>query len=174
MADNSHVPEIQLSYDDAEARMIITKVAAALDSQHFGEGGHVLRSMMTAADINLGRATNKAANETVKEVADLMRMRQYHGKSGYGPNSKAFRRKANNQHMVERLKDHVNGQEHRIYTDISNNGYNYSQAFEYGLLSKNYPAHHPFEDAANHLGLSHVNGGNFENYADEAIKKGFS
>lgn len=60
MADNSHVPEIQLSYDDMDARMTIARIAATLDSQHFGESGHILRTMMTAADINLGREIGRA------------------------------------------------------------------------------------------------------------------
>lgn len=164
--NNDNVPEIVYDYDDSEAKRTIAAISAILDKDNFGSGGTVLRNMMASASHNLGSAVNKTANDTVKEVADLMRDRQYRQPS-YHPGTKPWESRKGRQRMVQGLKDHVDGNRHRIYTDVTNNGYNYSQAFEFGLLTKNYPAHHPFQDAASHLD------GKLEKNADEAIRKGF-
>lgn len=164
--NNDHIPEIVYDYDDEDMRKTMATLAATLDKNNFGDAGSKLLNMTARASVNGERAVNKTANETVKEVADLMRDRQYRQPS-YHPGTYAFDHKANNQHMVDRLKDHVDGNKHTIYTDITNKGYNYSQAFEFGLLTRKYPAHHPFEDAANHLN------GELEKNVDEGIRKGF-
>ena len=73
--------------------------------------------------------------------------------------------------MVSQVKDHVTDDKrtHLIYTDAtSKDGYNYSQAFEFGLLNRNYPAQHPFRDAGNKITPQ------VEKIAEEAIRKGFS
>lgn len=169
--NNDSIPEIDISYDDGQMKRTIASISSMLDRNHFGDAGAKLRNMTRAASHNGEMAVNKAAERTTNEVRDLMRERQYRQPS-YHPGVKAFDHKANNQHMVDRLKDHRDGNKHRIFTDITNGGYNYSQAFEFGLLTRRYPAHHPFQDAASHLGLNQMNG-SFDDEINEAIRKGF-
>lgn len=169
--NNDNVPKIILDYDDSELKRVMAEMSATLDKNGFGDGGRLLRNMTALASVGGQRATNKVAEQATNEVRDLMRERQYRQPS-YHPGIKAFDRKANNQRMVNNLKDHVDGNRHEIYTTTTNGGYNYSQAFEFGLLTRKYPAHHPFEDAANHLGLKQMNG-TFEQKVDKAIRKGF-
>ena len=169
--NNNYVPEIDLSYETDDTKQMMAEISAMLDKNGFGDAGRKLRIRTARALIAGDRAVNSMADQTVQEVAGLMRDRQYRQKS-YHPGTYAFNHKVNNQHMVDRLKDHKDGNTHRIYTDITNKGYNYSQAFEFGLLTKNYPAHHPFQDAANHLGLNQMNG-KLDSQVDEAIRKGF-
>lgn len=164
--NNDNVPKIIYDYDDSNMRKTMASIAAMLDKNDFGSAGSELLDETTRASAEVQNAINKTSNDMVKEVADLMRERQYRQPS-YHPGVKTFDRKANNQHMVDGLKDHRDGNKHVIYTDTTNGGYNYSQAFEFGLLTRNYPAHHPFEDAANHLN------GELEKNVDEALRKGF-
>jgi hypothetical protein len=170
--NNDNIPKIILDYDDSDMRQVMAQISATLDKNEFGAGGRRLRNMTALASVNGERATNKMAERAKGEVLDLMRERQYRQPS-YHPGTPAFDRKGNNQRMVDNLKDHVKGNRHEIYTTTTNGGYNYSQAFEFGLLTRKYPAHHPFEDAANHLNLKQLNGP-FEQAIDEAIRKGFS
>lgn len=164
--NNDHIPEIVYDYDDESMRKTLAVLAATLDKNHFGNAGNHLRHMAARASINGERAVNKTANQTVKEVGDLMKERQYRQPS-YHPGTYAYEHKANNQRLVHRLSDHVDGNKHTIYSDVTNKGYNYSQAFEFGLLTRNYPAHHPFQDAGTHLR------GVLEKNVDEGIRKGF-
>lgn len=168
---NDNIPEIVFDYDDSQMKSVMAQISATLDKNNFGDVGAKLRNMTAQASYNGERAVNKMAEQTTKEVLDLMRERQYRQPS-YHPGVKSFDRKANNQRMVDNLKDHVEGNKHRIYTTTTNGGYNYSQAFEFGLLTRNYPAHHPFQDAATHLGINHINGP-LDKEVDEAIKRGF-
>lgn len=170
--NNDNIPEIDFDYDDAEFKRTMASIAAVLDKNDFGDGGARLRAMSARASVAGERAVNQAAEETVTEVRNLMKERQYRQPS-YHPGVRAFDRKVNNQRMVNGLKDHVKGHQHRIYTDTTNHGYNYSQAFEFGLLTKNYPAHHPFQDAANHLGLNQING-DIDQRIDDALREGFN
>lgn len=170
--NNDNVPKIILDYDDSNMRAVSAQVSAVLDKNGFGDGGRVIRLETALAHTNAEKAVTKTADETVQEVATLMRMRQYHSKSGYGPGTKAFEKKANNQHMVDNLKDHVDGNRHEIYTTTTNDGYNYSQAFEFGLLTRNYPAQHPFQDTASLLNLNTTDG-LFEDEVCSAIRKGY-
>lgn len=168
---NDNIPEIVFDYDDSQMKSVMAQISATLDKNNFGDTGAKLRNMTAMASYNGERAVNKMAEQTTKEVLDLMRERQYRQPS-YHPGVKSFDRKANNQRMVDNLKDHVEGNKHRIYTTTTNGGYNYSQAFEFGLLTRNYPAHHPFQDAATHLGINQINGP-LDQEVDEAIKRGF-
>lgn len=170
--NNDNIPKIILDYDDSDMRQVMAQISATLDKNGFGDGGRRLRNMTALASVSGERATNKMSERAKGEVLDLMRERQYRQPS-YHPGTPAFDRKGNNQRMVDNLKDHVKGNRHEIYTTTTNGGYNYSQAFEFGLLTRKYPAHHPFEDAANHLNLKQLNGP-FEQAIDEAIRKGFS
>lgn len=170
--NNDNVPKIILDYDDSVFKRVMAEMSATLDKNGFGDGGRLLRNMTARASVAGQRATNHMAEIATNEVRDLMRERQYRQPS-YHPGVKAFDRKVNNQRMVENLKDHADDNRHEIYTTTTNGGYNYSQAFEFGLLTRRYPAHHPFEDAASHLGLNQMNG-SFEQEVDEAIRKGFS
>ena len=169
---NDNIPEIDFEYDDSQMRSVMAQISATLDKNSFGDAGARLRNMTAQASYNGERAVNKMAEQTTKEVLDLMRERQYRQPS-YHPGIKAFDRKANNQRMVDNLKDHVEGNKHRIYTTTTNGGYNYSQAFEFGLLTRRYPAHHPFQDAAAHLGINRLNGP-LDAEVDEAIRRGFN
>lgn len=169
--NNDHIPEIDISYDTSEAERTLASISAMLDKNGFGDAGRELRIRSARALTAGKRAVDDMADQTTKEVADLMRERQYRQPS-YHPGTYAFNHKANNQHMVDRLKDHKDGNKHRIYSDITNKGYNYSQAFEFGLLTKNYPAHHPFQDAANHLGLNQLHG-KLDDQVNDAIREGF-
>ena len=156
--NNDNVPKIVLDYDDDQAMETAATLAATLEKNGF-EGADNVRTMMANAHVEAGKAVNKTANETLKEVTDLMKERQYHSKSGY----------IGHGNMVSHTKDHVKGNHHEIYTDaLANDGYNYSQAFEFGLLTKDYPAHHPYEDTANHLK------GKLEENVTNAIKRGFN
>lgn len=170
--NNDNIPKIILEYDDSNLRQTMAQISATLDKNEFGAGGRRLRNMTALASVNGERATNKMAERAKGEVLDLMRDREYNQPS-YHPGVPAFERKAESQKMTTNLKDHVTGNRHEIYTTTTNGGYNYSQAFEFGLLTRKYPAHHPFEDAANHLNLKQLNGP-FEQAIDEAIRKGFS
>lgn len=169
--NNDNVPEIDISYDDSQMKQTMANISAMLDKNNFGDAGAKLRNMTASASYNCEQAVNKMAEQTTSEVRNLMRERQYRQPS-YHPGVRAFDRKADSQHMVNNLKDHVDDNKHRIFTSTTNNGYNYSQAFEFGLLTKNYPAHHPFQDAATHLGLNQLNG-SFDDEINEAIRKGF-
>lgn len=169
--NNDNVPEIDISYDDSQMKQTMANISAMLDKNNFGDAGAKLRNLTAAASYNGEQAVNKMAEQTTSEVRNLMKERQYRQPS-YHPGVKAFDHKANNQHMVDNLKDHKDGNKHRIYTDINNNGYNYSQAFEFGLLTRKYPAHHPFEDAANHLNL-HSGNGSLDDDVSNAISRGF-
>lgn len=169
--NNDNVPEIDISYDDSQMKQTMANISAMLDKNNFGDAGAKLRNLTAAASYNGEQAVNKMAEQTTSEVRNLMRERQYRQPS-YHPGTYAFDHKANNQHMVDNLKDHVDGNKHRIFTSTTNGGYNYSQAFEFGLLTRRYPAHHPFQDAATHLGLNQLNG-SFDDEIDEAIRKGF-
>ena len=170
--NNDNIPKIILEYDDSNLRQTMAQISATLDKNEFGTGGRRLRNMTALASVNGERATNTMAERAKGEVLDLMRDREYNQPS-YHPGVPAFERKAESQKMTTNLKDHVTGNRHEIYTTTTNGGYNYSQAFEFGLLTSKYPAHHPFEDAANHLNLKQLNGP-FEQAIDEAIRKGFS
>lgn len=170
--NNDNIPKIILEYDDSNLRQTMAQISATLDKNEFGAGGRRLRNMTTLASVNGERATNKMAERAKGKVLDLMRDREYNQPS-YHHGVPAFERKAESQKMTTNLKDHVTGNRHEIYTTTTNGGYNYSQAFEFGLLTRKYPAHHPFEDAANHLNLKQLNGP-FEQAIDEAIRKGFS
>ena len=154
---NDNVPKIVYEMDD-QATNTIAQIAATLDHNEFSAAGDLLRSMGAATAVNLERATNRTVNATIKEVTDLMKSRQYHSKSSY----------IGHGNMVSQVKDHKTSKgTHEIYTDaLAADGYNYSQAFEFGLLNRNYPAYHPFEDAARHLDDE------FERNVDEAIKRG--
>lgn len=169
--NNDNIPEIDFIYDDEQLKSVMANISATLDKNNFGNTGAKLRNMTAMASYNGERAVNKMVEKTTNEVRNLMRERQYR-QPGYHPGTKTFGRKANNQHMVDNLKDHVDGNKHRIYTTTTNGGYNYSQAFEFGLLTKNYPAHHPFQDAVNHLGVNQPNS-SLDDEIDEAIRKGF-
>lgn len=169
--NNDNIPEIDISYDDSQLKQAMASISATLDKNNFGDAGAKLRNMTATASYNGERAVNKLAEQTANEVRNLMKERQYRQPS-YHPGVKAFDRKADSQHMVNNLKDHVDGNKHRIYTTTTNGGYNYSQAFEFGLLTRKYPAHHPFQDAATHLGLNQMNG-SFDDDITEAIRKGF-
>ena len=170
--NNDNVPKIILDYDDSDMKRVVSELSATLDKNNFGDGGRRLRNMAALASVGAERATNKMAERATNEVRNVMRERQYNQPS-YHPGVRAFERKANSQRMVTNLKDHKNGNRHEIYTTTTNGGYNYSQAFEFGLLTRRYPAHHPFEDTATHLDLRQLNGP-FEQMIDEAIRKGFS
>lgn len=161
--NNDNIPQIAYEYDDNEAKHTIAAISATLDKNNFGDAGATLRNMMAQTDVNLEQATKHTADETVKEVGNLMKARQYHSKSGY----------VGHGLMVSNLKDHVDGKRHTVYTDATNKGYNYSQAFEFGLLTRDYPAHHPFQDAASHLGTDKPSGGLYEDEVEKAIRKGF-
>lgn len=169
--NNDNIPEIDISYDDSQMKHTMASISATLDKNNFSDAGAKLRNMTATASYNGERAVNKLAEQTTNEVRNLMKERQYRQPS-YHPGVKAFDRKADSQHMVNNLKDHVDGNKHRIYTTTTNGGYNYSQAFEFGLLTRKYPAHHPFQDAATHLGLNQMNG-SFDDEITEAIRKGF-
>ena len=169
--NNDHIPEIDLGYE--MDKQSFAELAAALDKNGFGDAGTQLRNMAADADVQVDRAVNGEADAVVKEVTDLFKERQYHSKSGYGPGSPAFDRKVNNQHLVDTVKDHHDDNKHRIFSNITNGGYNYSQAFEFGLLTRDYPAHHPFEDTVHHLGLNQLHG-EFDDKVNEAIRRGFS
>lgn len=169
--NNDHIPEIDLEYD--MDKQSFANIAATLDKNGFGDAGALLRNMTASADVGVERAINSGANDVVKEVTDLIKERQYHGKSGYGPGKHQFARKVNNQHLADTVKDHHDGHRHRIYASATNNGYNYSQAFEFGLLTRDYPAHHPFADTAQHLGLNQLHG-QLDEKVNEAIRRGFS
>lgn len=153
--DNEHVPKIVYEYDDEKMINSLHSIAGFLDENNFGGAGDDLRKLALSADDAVEQGTNKTVNETLKEVTDLMKERQYHSKSGY----------VGRGNMVKNVKDHQNDHRHEIYSDaLSKDGYNYSQAFEFGLLTLDYPAHHPFEDAYNHTQ------GLFEKNIDEALR----
>lgn len=170
--NNDSIPEIDISYQDSQMKSVMANISATLDKNNFGDAGARLRNMTAMASYNGERAVNKLAERTTDEVQSLMKERQYRQPS-YHPGVKAFDRKANNERMVDNLKDHVKDNKHRIYTTTTNGGYNYSQAFEFGLLTKNYPAHHPFQDAANHLGINRMHG-SFDDEINETLRKGFN
>lgn len=170
--NNDNVPKIILDYDDSNMRAVSAQVSAVLDKNGFGDGGRVVRLETAQASVLGKKATNKVAERTKAEVLDLMRMREYKQPSYNEADSKKWHAKHNNARMVDNLRDHVNGNRHEIYTTTTNGGYNYSQAFEFGLLTRNYPAHHPFQDAASHLGLNTMNG-LFEDEVCSAIRKGY-
>lgn len=169
--NNDNIPEIDISYQDSQMKSVMANISATLDKNNFGDAGARLRNMTAMASYNGERAVNKLAERTTDEVRNLMKERQYRQPS-YHPGVKAFDRKANNQRMVDNLKDHVKDNKHRIYTTTTNGGYNYSQAFEFGLLTRKYPAHHPFQDAANHLNLNQPDG-KLDQDVSEAIRRGF-
>lgn len=170
--NNDNVPKIVLEYDDSNMKQVAAEVSAVLDKNGFGDGGRAVRNMTARASVMGEKATNSAAEATKKEVLDLMRERQYRQPS-YGPKkADAWHAKHDSARMADNLKDHVKGNRHEIYTTTTNGGYNYSQAFEFGLLTRRYPAHHPFQDAASHLRLTTMNG-LFENKVCEAIRRGY-
>lgn len=170
--NNDNVPKIILEYDDSNMKEVAAQVAAVLDHNGFGNGGRAVRALTAKASVAGERATNGVAETTTNEVRNLMKERQYHQPS-YGPKKAAeWHNKHDNARMVENLKDHVKGNRHEIYTTTTNGGYNYSQAFEFGLLTRRYPAQHPFRDAASRLGLTTTNG-LFEDKVCEAIRKWF-
>lgn len=168
---NDNVPKIILDYDDSNMRAVSAQVSAVLDKNGFGNGGRVVRLETARASVLGEKATNRVAERTKAEVLTLMRERQYKQPS-YHPGVWAFDHKANNAHMVDNLRDHVNGNRHEIYTTTTNGGYNYSQAFEFGLLTRNYPAQHPFQDTASLLNLNTTDG-LFEDEVCSAIRKGY-
>lgn len=154
--NNDHIPKIIYEYDDENMRNSMNDIAKVLDENGFGSAGDELRKLTLSADEAIEHGTNKTVNETLKEVTDLMKERQYHSKSGY----------VGHGNMVKNTKDHQDGHKHEIYSDaLSKDGYNYSQAFEFGLLTRNYPAHHPFEDTYNHTR------GLLEKNIDEALRR---
>ena len=169
--NNDNIPEIDLEY--SMDKHSFAELAATLDKNGFGDAGTLLRNMVADTDANVSHVVNDEANQVVKEVTDLIKERQYHSKSGYGPGSKQFDRKVNNQHLVDTVKDHHDDNKHRVFATATNGGYNYSQAFEFGLLSRKYPAHYPFADTAQHLGLYQLHG-EFDDKVNEAIRRGFS
>lgn len=153
--NNEHVPKIVYEYDDEVMLNSMDSIAEVLDANNFGTAGDKVRKLGLSAVEAIEHGTNKTVNETLKEVTGLMKERQYHSKSGY----------VSHGNMVRNTKDHRDGHKHEIYSDaLAKSGYNYSQAFEFGLLTRNYPAHHPFEDTYNHTQ------GLFEKNIDEALR----
>lgn len=157
--DNDNIPAIKYSWSD-ESKDDLENIAHILD-EDFGGAGAGLRASHKAMVNNLNAALSISAMDAREEVIRLMKQRQYHSKSGY----------VGHGNMVSQVKDHVTDDKrtHLIYTDAtSKDGYNYSQAFEFGLLNRNYPAQHPFRDAGNKITPQ------VEKIAEEAIRKGFS
>ena len=104
--NNDNIPEIDFIFNDEQLKAVMANISATLDKNNFGNAGAKLRNMTAMASYNGERAVNKMAEKTTNEVRNLMRERQYR-QPGYRPGTKAFGRKANNQHMVDNLTDHV-------------------------------------------------------------------
>lgn len=156
--DNSHIPTIR--YEIVDEMGAIDTMAHALTKAGLGSVVPQLKSMrhktMLYAQANLRVASNK----TVIKAQQLINQRQGHSKSGYIPTG----------NLIRNTKDHelAGGLVHEIYSEATNKGYNYSQAFEFGLLDRNYPAQHPFTDAGKSM-LSEV-----DLQMARALQKGFN
>lgn len=79
--NNNYVPEIDLSYETDDAKQTMAEISAMLDKNGFGDAGRELRIRTARALIAGDRAVNSMADQTVQEVAGLMRDRQYRQKS---------------------------------------------------------------------------------------------
>lgn len=156
--DNEHIPTIR--YEVVDEMGAINTMAVALNKVGLGSVVPQLKAMRRNTMLYAKHNLRVASQKTVVQAQQLINQRQGHSKSGYLPTG----------NLIHNTKDHelAGGLVHEIYSEATNQGYNYSQAFEFGLLNRDYPAQHPFTDAGKGM-LSEV-----EMQLMNALKKGFN
>lgn len=152
--NNDHTPTVRIKADTGYQNDMEYMARKLANSGFDDLAGDILQDK-SRMDVNIKIAVKKAAKDEVESAKDLVRKRQYHSKSGY----------VGHGNLVNTIKDSYS--KGGLTADIaphaeSKDGYEYGQAFEFGLKSKNYPAQHPMRDSGRSLDVN--------KYADEALK----
>lgn len=140
--DNDMVPTVRI-HSENETGDSLTRIARAFRELGDDKVTSMILQDKARLSTNIKTAGKEIADEESETARSLIRRRQYRSKSGYvGQNTLA------NSLVVNQSDD---GMTQDIYPTAMNHGYEYGQAFEFGLKSKNYPAQHPMKDSSNHL-----------------------
>jgi hypothetical protein len=142
MANNDHIPTVQIRTEDKFSEPL-TDLARSLVAMGDNDLAATILSDREKLSINSKKSIKYIAKDEASAAEKLIKERQYHSKSGYvGHGNLAHSIKIN-------AKD--GGKVYDIYPTATNQGYNYGQAFEFGLKTKRYPAQHPMKDSADAL-----------------------
>ncbi|MDG5112686.1 hypothetical protein [Companilactobacillus pabuli] len=153
--DNEHVPVVRVQGVDGFSDNI-TKMARSLKESGNTDLAKLFLQDKARLKKNIPKAIQKIANDEVDDAQDLIKKREYRSKSKYIGRGNLWKSVAKHS-----TKD---GMKSDIYANAeSKEGYEYIQAFEYGLKNKNYPAHHVMHDSGMDLDV--------DTYSDEAIRK---
>lgn len=153
--DNEHIPTVRIQAKNNASNSLIN-MARSLKQSGNDDLAKLILEDNARLKVNILKAVEKAANDEVISAKKLIREREYHSNSGYVGHGNLF-----NSVKADSTKD-------GLTFDVaphaeSKEGYEYGQAFEFGLKSKNYPAQHPMHDSGLDLDV--------DKYADEAIDK---
>lgn len=142
MADNDHIPTVQIKVKDGFSKPLQNLANSFLEIGDKDLAAEILQDKKKLT-VNSQQSIEYMAKDEAAAAESLIKDRQYHSKSGYiGHGTLA--------HSIK-IKAKENGKAIDIYPTATNNGYNYGQAFEFGLKSKKYPAQHPMKDSADSL-----------------------
>ncbi|ATO46019.1 hypothetical protein C5L30_000340 [Companilactobacillus farciminis] len=153
--DNEHVPVVRVQAQDNFSDDLTSMAKLLKDSGNEDLAKLVLQDKARLKK-NIPKAINKIANDEVDGAQKLIKERQYHSKSGYVGHGNLWKSVAKHPSR--------DGMKSDIYANAESiDGYEYIQAFEYGLKNKNYPAHHVMHDSGMALDV--------DKYSDEIIRK---
>ena len=142
MADNDHIPTVQIRAEDGFSETL-TDLAQTFIQMGDSDLAADILSDKKKLEINSQQSVEYIAKDEAAAAEKLIKERQYHSKSGYIGHG-------NLAHSIK-IKSRSNGKTCDVYPTATNDSYNYGQAFEFGLKSKNYPAQHPMKDSADAL-----------------------
>lgn len=155
--DNEHTPTVRIQAVNNASDELIAMARSLKESGNDDLAKSVLQDNVRLKN-NIPIAVKKIANDEVDGSMKLIRERQYHSKSGY----------VGHGNLMHSIKSDIS--EDGLTADIaphaqSKEGYEYGQAFEFGLKNKNYPAQHPMHDSGMTLDV--------EKHSNEAIENSF-
>ncbi|MBA1394000.1 hypothetical protein EQ500_09020, partial [Lactobacillus sp. XV13L] len=131
MAANDHIPTVQIRAEDRFSESL-TSLARTFVQMGDEDLATDILSDKKKLKINSQQSVEYIAKDEAAAAEKLIKERQYHSKSGYIGHG-------NLAHSIQ--IDSVDGEQAcDIYPTATNDGYNYGQAFEFGLKTKNYPA----------------------------------
>lgn len=137
--NNKHTPTVRIqAQNNASDKMI--ELARSLKQSGNDDLAKLILQDKVRLENNIPAAIKKLGNNEVKDAKDLVRDRQYKSKSGY----------VGHGNLMNSIKAEIS--DDKLSVDIaphaeSKEGYEYGQAFEFGLKKKDYPAQHPMHDS---------------------------
>lgn len=151
--DNDHIPTVRITGKDGYSNNM-SSMASTLKSLGEDDIAKSILQDKRRLDNNIPKAIKKIANDEVDGAMKLVRERQYHSKSGYVGHG-------NLMHSIKPNFKSGGWSADIAPHAIAKDGYEYDQAFEFGLKNKNYPAQHPMRDSGRDLDV--------DRHSDEAI-----